>query len=63
MPLKWSRLHSRLAPLFGLAFLAMFASSVLAGDLNLTAFWPKKKDLDCQPCPQITPAPIRLPLG
>lgn len=63
MPAFSSRLPSRLAALLSLALLASFVSSALAGDFELASFqlFKKKQDCDCQPCPQITPAPEVVP--
>ncbi len=63
MPATWTRLSSRLAALLGLALLATLVPSVTAGDFEMVSLqlFRKKNDCDCQPCPQITPAPEQIP--
>jgi hypothetical protein len=63
MPAKWSCQPSRLAGFFSLALLASLVSTALAGDFELASMqlFKKKNDCDCQPCPQIIPAPAPAP--
>ncbi len=63
MPAQWTHLSSRLAALLSLALLATLVPGVRADDFEKVAFqlFKKKNDCDCQPCPQITPAPEQIP--